>query len=407
MSDRYSNKGDERGRDRGDGGRDRGGDRGDDRGGRDRGSDRDSGRGSDRGGSRGSSRYTYQPRDKAAVDKRASQGSSDFDKIMKPHIKMWTPKSGNNRVRILPPTWEGAQHYGYDIYVHYGVGPDRQSYLDLDKMLGQPDPITEELRELRRSGRASDEELKQMDSRKRVVVYIVDRDDEGEGVQAWAMSWTVDKDISVLSVDKGTNEVINVDDPENGYDIEFRRDGEGIKTKYSGIAIARRPSRLGRPEWLDYAIDNPIPDQLQYFSYDDIAKEFGGGGPDRGSSDARGEQHQRDDREGSGGGGRDRDRGGEDRGRRAPDTRDAKPEVTYEMVQAMTSAELDALCADHPDLKDCDPNKAKTDEELIGWICEDLKLSPAAPARTRVSASPETSPDDRLARMREERVGRR
>lgn len=377
---------------------------------------RDDDRGSSRGGERGGrdsggGRYSYQPRDRASVDKRASMGANDFDKIMKEHIKMWTPKAGNNRIRILPPTWAKPDHYGFDVFVHYGVGPDRQSYLDLAKMKDEPDPITEEMNALRRDGGATDEEIKQLESRRRVVVYIIDRDNEAEGAQAWAMSWTIDKDISILSVDKSTGAVLNIDDPEEGYDVEFRRDGEGIKTKYSGIAIARRASRLGKSAWLNFAIDNPIPDQLQYFTYDEIAKTFGGGGAHREAPRDQG----RDDR---GGSDRERDRGRDDdrstgrddppargRGRESRD----EPTHSWEDIHSMTSDELDALVDSDDRLHGIDVNKAETDAELADWICEDLKIVKEVAreepvARGRRSAEP--PPDDagdKLARMREER----
>ncbi len=401
-------------RDRGErGGRDRGSDVHRERGGdRDRGS-RDSGR--------GGSRYTYQARSREAGESRATQGANDFDKIMKPHIKMWTPKKGANRVRILPPTWPEPKHYGYDIFVHYGVGPDRQAYLDLNKMMGEPDPITEEMQELKRSGDATEEEIKQMDSRKRVVVYIIDREDEAEGVQALAMSWTVDKDIAILSTDKQSGEVLNIDDPEHGYDIEFNRDGEGLKTKYAGIAIARRSTRLGKDEWLDFAIDNPIPDQLQFYTYDEIAKVFGGGGTHRETSrEERGSGRDRTGSDRSRGEGEDRSRGRDDdsreRGRGGDDDRGSSrsgrdrsppPELTWDQIHGMTSEELDALCASDDRLQDIEPDKAETDNELADWICEDLKIVKEEPRRERARAqAPPADTDDRLARMRASRERR-
>lgn len=360
-------------------------------------------------------------------------GANEFDKIVKDGIKQWTPQKGDNRIRILPPTWPDPKHYGFDIYVHYGVGADRGSYLDLDKMLGKPDPITEEVVELRRDpGNMTDDEVKAMDSKRRVGVWLVDRDDEPEGVQFWAMPWTIDRDISVVSVDKATGEVLNIDDPKDGYDVEFRKDGEKRNTKYTGVSIARRPSALGKAEWLDFAIDNPIPDQLQYFSYEEIAKAFGGGGAhrerdrdaederkDRG--DARGrDDRDRDDRGGSreetrGRGDGDDRRGGRagetdeprrDRGGRDRDRAVEKPTLTWESVHEMTSDELDALCESNDDLKDIDPSKATDDVELADWICFDLKLEKATTRRRITEPKPDPEAGDRLADMRSRRERR-
>lgn len=431
-----------RGRDRGDDrGRDSGRDRGDDRGSRDSGrgarddydrAPRDSGRDSSRGGrggerdgasrGRGSS-YTYERRSREDIEKRQSMGANDFDKYLKDGIKIYSPKPKLNRIRILPPTWPKPKHYGHDIFVHFGVGADRGSYLDLDKMKGEKDPITEERDQLRRSGEASEEELKKMDSKRRVLIYLVDRDNEAEGVQAWAMPWTVDRDIVMLSEDRSTNEMLNIDDPEEGYDVEFFKEGEKERTKYTGVAIARRSSRLGKAEWLDYAVDNPLPDQLVFYSYEDIAKAFGGGGQHR--------ERDRDERDGSRDSGR-QERGGrddprdDDRARRDErdvdrgrgDDRDpppersrgrsrGEPELDWDTVHKMTPGELDALVESDQRLHNINVNDAKTDEELADWICEDLKLPKPEATRSRVRAEvPQDGEGDKLAEMRANRTRR-
>lgn len=442
--DRGRDDGGRGGRDRDD--RDSRGGRDEERGGR---GGRDSGRDSGRG-SGSSAGYSYQARGREAIDKRASMGANDFDKILKDHIKMWTPNKGDNRIRILPPTWPKPEHYGFDIWVHYGVGADRGTYLCLDKMLGKPDPIVEELNELKRTGDASDDEIKKMQAKRRVLVFIIDRDDEKEGVQAWAMPWTLDKDISVLSVDKSTGEVLPIDDPEQGYDVEFVKEGEKERTKYVGLSVARRSNSLGPAKWLDYAIDNPLPDQLQYFTYDEIAKVFGGGGAHRGRSEDGRDDRQRDSGRDGGsddrsrdhddsrssreeprgrddGRGRDRDdtpsrsredgasdrggRGGRDDGRAVERDRGRSSEkvYTWDEVHGMTADELDALCGNNPDLSKINPTDAATDAELADWICEDLNIKKveAGSTRRRVGGDAAPESDDRLARMREERESRR
>lgn len=430
------------GRDSDRGGRDRGS-RDEERGGRDRGSDRGG-----RGSSGSSSRYTYQPRSREDVEKRQHQGANDYDRIIKDGIKQYSPAKGPNRIRILPPTWANPKHYGFEIFVHYQVGADGAAYLDLDKMTDKPDPITEEIAQLRRDGE-DDKVLKAMDSKKRVGVFLVDRDEEEEGVQFWAMPWTIDKDISLRTIDKSDGSVLQIDDPENGYDIEFVKEGEKKNTKYLAVEVARRPSRLGKTEWLDFAVDNPIPDVLKYYSYDEIAKVFGGGGAhretrdngrddrggdrerDAGSRDRdRGNDRGRDDHdaprdEGRGSrhdytGGRDRDdrdsRGGgtEDAGHRRADAgrgrsegRSDEPELTWDSVHAMTGDELDAIVAARDELSKINPNEAKTDAELADWICEDLKIEKRAETRSRRSEpeKPAENTEDRLANMRRQRDG--
>ena len=221
----------------------------------DRGSSR-RGRGDDddRGGRRGGGRsYSYETRSPDQARKRSEQGGNDFDKILVDTVKMWKPNDGPNTIRLLPPTWKKPEHYGYDIFVHYGVGPDRQSYLCLHKMKGEPCPICEERTEAQRHG--DEKYAKELEPKKRVLVYLVDRDHEKDGVQAWAMPWTVDRDTVKISTDRRSGEVLPIDHPEEGYDVLFEKKGAKDRTEYLGNAIDRRDSPLGKQDWLDFAMD--------------------------------------------------------------------------------------------------------------------------------------------------------
>lgn len=383
----------ERGRDDRGGRDERGGrDRGDDRGGRDGGRGRD-----DRGGSGGGSDYIYQRRSAEDVRSRASQDSK-FDKILLPGVaKMWTPHDGENRVRFLPPTWKGAKHYGYDIYVHYGVGPDRQSYLDLTKMQdGAPDPITEEYERFRRIAdsevKADEEYLRDLRSTQRVLVWLVDLDDMKEGVQAWSMPRGLDMDIVKISIDKDNGAVLEIDHPEEGYDVYFDKDGKGIGTKYKGIQIARNSTPLRKAEWLDFAVKHPLPDQLQFFDYDHIAKAFGGGGShisDRDRTDDRGRREAPADagRRSGGGDREERGRGGRE-----------EADLSWEGIHSMKPRELDDLIEARR--LNINPKEAKDDGDLADWICDVMKVE-KAPERRR--AEPDDASERKLAEMRERR----
>lgn len=423
MSDRIERRGS---RDRDD---DRRGsrDRDDDRGSR-RSSDRDDdrrssrGRDDDRGGRGGSGRrFEYRERPADDTKRRSTQGANDYDKILKGHIKMWKPNDGENRIRILPPTWEDAKHFGLDIFVHYGVGPDRGTYLCLSKMKGEDDPIEEERLAARKDG--DEDYAKELEAKRRVLIYLIDRDHEKEGVQAWAMPWTLDRDIVKVSVDRSSGEVLPIDHPEDGYDVEFEKKGSKNRTEYLGVAIARRSSPLGRDEWLEYAMDNPLPDQLQFYDYDHIAKAFGGGGAHKERSRDRGDDRD-DDRRGSSSRDRDerpsresRDRGddrdpparGRERDRDEPRGREASKsqdqELTWDAIHDMTASELEDLI-DQEDL-DINPAKADSDEDLANWICEELKIDKPKPSSSRRQVKDDDhegeSASDRLRRMRERR----
>ena len=352
---------------------------------------------SPRGGGRSSgSRHEYKPRSADQVKRRAEQSGGNFDKYIKDSCPVYKV-ADDNVVRICPPTWDKPEHFGYDIYVHYSVGPDQQTYLCLDKMLSAPCPICDERKKAVKDG--DTEYAEKLKPKQRVLYYIVDREHEKEGVQIWAAPWTVDRDISTLLTDRRTGEILPIDDPVNGYDIEFSRQGKADRTKYVGIAVARRESELGNEEWLDFVYDNPLPSMLKYYEYDHIAKAFGGGSGG-----------ERDDNDGRRRGGSDLDREQDDALRdvetrgRSGRGRDADPELDWDGVHGMSYDEMTALI-DEKGLKMI-PDESKDDGELADWICEDLdiKKAPAA-ARRRVSADADApeSTGDRLANMRRNR----
>lgn len=337
--------------------------------------------------------FSYQARSAEEVNKRANQGGKDFDVYVRNDIKTFSPNNGPNEIRILPPTWPDPKHYGIDIWVHYGVGPDSQSYLCLHKMKGEDCPICDELTRARRD-REDEDYIKNLEPTKRVLFYLVDRANEQDGVQAWASPWTIDRDITKISVDRKTGDVLPIDDPDDGYDVEFDRTGKGVGTKYVGLAIARRSSSLGKDAWLDFAVDNPITEILEYYSYDHIQKAFGGGPA---TSRGREESTSRDsDRSRDSGGGKDREREGRDRGGRES-RREEKVEHTWESVHKLEGAELDKLIED--ERLDLNPDKFDSDEELADAICEDLRIDKPREGRE------ERGGGGRLAEMRQRRGG--
>lgn len=222
--------------------------------------------------------FQYKPREKDAVKRRANQSGGLFDSLFKAQFSVFTPKEGDYVLRAMPPTWDDAQHYGLDVYVHYGIGSDNQSYLCLDKMRGERCPLCE----ARKAAEREDPDYaKTLAPTKRVLVWLVDRADEAAGPQLYSMPWTMDRDLANLAIDKKSGELLLIDDPEGGFDIEFSRKGVGMKTKYSGIGIARRSSPLcdderTQEEWLRFILDNPLPEVLQFFDYDHIASVAAG-----------------------------------------------------------------------------------------------------------------------------------
>lgn len=359
-----------------------------------------------RGGSRGDAggrggrdrpRFSYQSRDAADVKKRAEGDDGKYDVYIDSAVKTFKVNDGDNTIRILPPTWDNPTHYGMDIHVHYGIGPDRQSYLCPHKMKDEPCPICEERAKAVRDG--DEAYAKELNATKRVLVYIVDRDAEKEGVQAWAMPNTLDRDMVKVSVDKRSGEVLPLDHPEEGFDVMFEKKGAQMRTEYLGVQLARRASELGDDAWLDFAIDHPLPTMLKFYSYEHIQAAFSGGAP---ASRGRDESHSAGSRSTS----RDQDDSDSRRGRGRDEPNhsragESSDELTYESVHAMTGTELeDLIAAERLSIK---PNDAVDDEELAGWICADLKLEKKARSTGRTSLSREEAAPDRLRNLRERR----
>ena len=341
-----------RGRDEDRSGRGRDGDHGS----RDRGRDDDRSRRSS-----GRSSFEYKRRDADSVRKRGEQSGGDYDRILTDTVQMWKPNDGSNTIRIMPPTWDGADHFGFDVFVHYEVGPDNQSYLCLDKMKGEACPVCDERARAVKDG--DTEYADKLKPAKRVLIYMIDRDHERDGPIVWSMPWTIDRDLCKLVVDKRSGEVLPIDDPESGYDIEFDRQGKGQRTQYIGLAVARRDSALGKDEWLSFIQENPLPSLLHFYDYDHIQHVFGGGG---------GKSEKKDSRDGDHGSrGRDLDRE-QNEGLRKVERGGRDEELTWGQVHDMTYDELCSII-DDKDLK-INPDDSKSDAQLADWICEDLKI---------------------------------
>lgn len=316
-----------------------------------------------RGGKgKGKKRFKYQQRSKERWQERAEQSGYNKRSMVIDGVKSFRPKSDDNLVRILPPTFEDADHYGYEVYVHWNVGPDNDAFLCLKAMQGEDCPICEEkARALKDNDKDYADKL---NAKKRVFCYVVDRDEEDEGLLLWAMPWTLDRDVTTLAVDKRTGEVLAVDDPEDGYDVEFTKQGKGRNTEYVGVAIARKRSALDNDEALDDAIERPVPECLKFYTYDEIDKVFNAGG---GAYDDDDDDDDRPRKK--------KDKGKKDKGKKKKYDED-KDEVTWDEVQEMDLDELAELTEDQELDIDCDIDEEDEDdlEGLRDEICHELDL---------------------------------
>lgn len=224
--------------------------------------------------------FRYVKRTKDDLKERANMKGGNFASLFKTKYKQWTPKDGKNLIRILPPTWDDARHYGMDIFINYSIGADNEKYLSLSKHGKGADPLEEARREAQREG---DKELaKALSPNQRILYWIIDRNDEDEGPILWAAPFTFDKSLSNLCIDEDTKEVIFLDDPAKGRDVRFYKEGTGLLTKYDPSKmklLAESPicdDEGLENEWLDFIQDNPLPDVLNFYSYEHIKNTFDG-----------------------------------------------------------------------------------------------------------------------------------
>lgn len=224
--------------------------------------------------------FSYKKRDKDSLKERANMKGGNYDTYIKPKFKQWKPKDGKNIIRILPPTWADARHYGLDIYVNFNIGPDNQSYLSLSKHDRGPDPLAEARREAMNEG--DKDFAKKLNPSQRILYWIIDRNDEDEGPLLWAAPFTFDKSLSNLCIDEDTKEVIFIDDPAKGRDVRFYREGQGLKTTYDPSKMkVLKESNIAEDEaieqeWLDFIQENQLPDVLNFYDYEHIKASFGG-----------------------------------------------------------------------------------------------------------------------------------
>lgn len=239
-------------------------------------------------------RITFASQVKMAENKK----SGFYDTVISSDTRIYRAKEGWCSIRILPPTWKDAEHYGFKVFVHTNVGGDNKMFLCLEENADSPSkvcPICEERRQL--SNQASDEERAALRCYERYIINLIDRDDEAKGIQTWMISGNLNAEISASCIDIRRGTVIDIVDPYDGYDLRFYRQGSQINTKYNGWQASREKSPLSdnekkMDEWLNLIEKRPIPSLLQFKSAEVISDIFYG---KRGKDERRNDRSDRND----------------------------------------------------------------------------------------------------------------
>jgi hypothetical protein len=230
-------------------------------------------------------RRDYFTPDYDSTMKVAESRGLGYDSMYKDTAKLLKPKKGVNIVRALPPTWRDPVHYAYRMYYHANIGPNDRRYLcPLPKYNPTSPydrcPICQTLYELGSS--ATQDDKTELRPRLTYLMYLIDRDNEKEGVQLWSTGHKNITELAIQSIDRRNKAVLNITHPDKGYDFEFTRVGTGRNdTRYHGFMVSRESTPLSDSDkrynqWLDYAFEHPIPDLLEFYKPSRIEEEFYG-----------------------------------------------------------------------------------------------------------------------------------
>jgi len=204
-------------------------------------------------------------------------------------------KEGEHYIDIIPYiagkrdplTKEGKGTYVLDLWVHRGVGPNENSYVCPARNYGDPCPICEHVKELRRKDDVDDDLLKELYPKRRVVYNVVCMDDEKEeakGVQVWEVShYLMEANISPL-IKGGRGGGVNLfSDPDEGKSIRFEVQGSGTNTRYKGHRLDDRIYSIPGDKTKEYTISEEIlkrayclDDLIIVLTYDELSEVYYG-----------------------------------------------------------------------------------------------------------------------------------
>ena len=249
-------------------------------------------------------KFVYQDRDDELLKKRMETGGFSGGGVFLQGFNLYKPKvpttkdaRTTNKVRILPPTWDNAQHYGYEVWVHYNIGDDKnKSAFICNKRMGRGEcPICEQI-ELHKSDKEYVDKIKAV---RKVVVWLIDREEEAVGPKLWALSVTLDRKLAFQANDEDSGRVLKIDHPEKGYDVTF----DTVKGAKEGIAFTYDGEKIGRQDKpifadvdkmktvLEFISEHPVTETLNFKDYDFIKGVFEG----RISNTSRAEEEEKEE----------------------------------------------------------------------------------------------------------------
>ena len=328
-------------------------------------------------GSDGKKKFTFKEISSENIKNRG-KGDNDWDSFVNvPDVKWFKVKDNNKDkghcFRPLPPFWDGADHWGIDIYVHYGIGADNNAYLCLNKMKIGNCPICEEITKTTDQKYAHSIRVVP-----RVLQWLIDRDNEKDGPMLWATPLQFDTTVCAVAVNRRTGSAKPVQNPDTGCDISFKTEGTKEHRKYLAQKCEDSSSLSDDAdkynEWLEYVKKYPLPSILKYYDYDYIYKVLHGKTPTESAetdvvkqesvinntTQTRGMEKKEEEKQ------------------TLNLPHEHKFDYTYSQVMAATTEELDGMLSNIMEYLTVNENEVASldDTQLKVYICSKLKLSP-------------------------------
>lgn len=164
-------------------------------------------------------------------------------------VSFWRPSVGKNVARVLPH-WSGdmGKVFFKKTKVHFGIGPEKNRVvcrLNLNSA-SEACPVCDYVKDLLQSGRREDAFIaKDIMSRERFAVNMIDVQDPKAGVQVWEMGRGLFNDVLLLFLD---DEYGDLDNLESGRHVIINRQGEGkTDTRYHVMpssTVTRVPQKV-------------------------------------------------------------------------------------------------------------------------------------------------------------------
>jgi hypothetical protein len=215
-------------------------------------------------------------------------GSGKWDDFLVPDFDgdKFVATEGDHLIDIVPylagtqdpKLDEGKRAYMVDVYVHQKVGVNEDSILCPSSNYRGKEyscPICEYQAKMRQSKQFSDDDIKELKPKRRVLYNVICYDNteqEAKGVQVWEASYHLtENEILAIARNRRGGGHVPFADPDEGKSISFFREGKGASTRYKGYQFVEREEPIS-DEDLDaaYCLD----ELLDVKNYEEINEIF-------------------------------------------------------------------------------------------------------------------------------------